>query len=343
MLNIFATPSVIQCAGDEINEVLRAKGKTCLLIGPEKILEKHAGIFKKAFKRITKIYAGFNGECCDDEINRILEISKPHRTGFIAGFGGGKAIDTAKNVSAKIEIPLIVIPTSASNCAAFTSHSMIYSSAGQFLRKESHFKCPDELILIREILVSQPKNLLAGGMADATAKYYERTFGRWKDADEAFQEFSKEILKFIFTKGIRTFKEYKEEDVLKASKINILHTGLISLFGGREFHSSLGHAIANGLTQITPEKPELRNVLHGELVGIGILTALFLLKRTDELLALRDLFFKMGIFNTFHGCGEIEDNLLRNAAEYAIKSEPLFKIHKIEVVDIVLAIKSLKL
>lgn len=343
MLNIFATPSVIQCAGNEINEVLRAKGKTCLLIGPGKILEKHTGIFQKAFKRIAKIYAGFNGESCVDEINRILKMSKPHRTGFIVGFGGGKAIDTAKNVSAKVGIPLIVIPTSASTCAAFTSHSMIYSSKGQFLRKEPHFKCPDEIVLIREILVSQPRNLLAGGMADATAKYYERTFGRGENADEAFREFSKEILRFIFTKGIRTFKEYKNEDVLKASKINILHTGLISVFGGREFRSSLGHAVANGLTQITPEKPELRNVLHGELVGIGILTALFLLKRTDELLALRDLFFKMGVLNSFHECGEIEDTLLGDAAEHTIKSEPLFKTHKIKAVDIVLAVKSLKL
>jgi len=343
MLNIFATPSVIQCEGEEINEVLRAKGKTCLLTGPEKILEKHSGIFKNAFKRIAKIYTGFNGECCNDEINRILKMSKPHRNDFIAGFGGGKAIDTAKSISAKTGIPLIVIPTSASTCAAFTSHSMLYSTAGQLLRKEQHLKCPAQIILIREILVSQPRNLLSGGMADATAKYYERTFRRGKNADEAFREFSKEILRFIFTKGIRTFKEYKKEDVLKASKINILHTGLISLFGGQEFHSSLGHAVANGLTQITPEKPELRNVLHGELVGIGILTALFLLKRTDELLALRDLFFKMGVLNSFHECGEIEDNLLRTAAEYAIKSEPLFKAHKIKAVDIVCAVKSLKL
>ncbi|MFH1352483.1 MAG: iron-containing alcohol dehydrogenase [bacterium] len=342
MRNIFTPPSVLQCTEDELNEILRTGGKTCLLIGPERIFENHAGIFKKAFGRITKIYAGFNGECCDSEIERIIKTSNPHRIDFIAAFGGGKAIDAAKSAAAKTKLPLTVIPTSASSCAAFTSHSVIYSGEGRFLREDKHFKCPDQLILVREILTDQPKRFLAGGMADAAAKYYESTFGGKKETG-IFYEFSKEILKNIFTEGPRVLDNYKKNDVLKISEMNILHTGIISAFGGKQFRSSLAHAIANGFTQITPEKPRLRNVLHGELVGIGILTALFLLKRTDELISLRDLFFRMNIFGAFSECGEIEDALLEKVSQFAVKSEPLFEKHKIDAVDIKGAVKALRL
>ncbi|MFH1958287.1 MAG: iron-containing alcohol dehydrogenase [bacterium] len=348
MLNIFTPPAVLQCAEDELNEILRQGGKTCLLIGPERIFENYAGIFKKAFGRITKIYAGFNGECCDGEIERIIKTSGPHRIDFIAAFGGGKAIDAAKSAAAKTKLPLTVIPTSGATCSAFTSHSVIYSGEGRFIREDKHFKCPDRLILVREILTDQPKRLLAGGMADAAAKYYESTFGEKKESG-IFYEFSKEILKTIFTEGPRALEEKgdvlnkinEKEKVLKISEMNILHTGIVSAFGGKQFRSSLAHAIANGFTQITPEKPRIRNVLHGELVGIGILTALFLLKRTDELISLRDLFFRMNIFGAFGECGEIEDTLLEKVSQFAVKSEPLFEKHKIDAVDIKGAVKVL--
>jgi len=342
MLNIFTPPSIVQCTEHELNEILRSRGKTCLLIGPESIFENYAEIFKRGFGKITKIYAGFNGECCDSEVKRIIKTSEPHKIDFITAFGGGKAIDTAKSVSAKTKLPLTVIPASAATCAAFTSHSVIYSGEGRFLREDRHFKCPDQIILVREILTLQPKRLLASGMADAAAKYYESTFGVKREAG-IFYEFSKEILKHIFTAGPRALNNDKKNDILKTSEVNILHTGIISAFGGKQFRSSLAHAIANGFTQIIPEKPGIGNVLHGELVGLGILTALFLLRRTDELISLRDLFFRMNVFGAFHECGEIDDTLLEKVSLFAVKSQPLFKKHKIDAVALAGAVKALRL
>ncbi|MCD6413445.1 MAG: iron-containing alcohol dehydrogenase [Elusimicrobia bacterium] len=339
----FCPREIVECETGQLPEILGNKGKKTLLIGDREVYEKYRKTFEKSLKKTAKISAGFQGECCEETIGKSTSLAKAHKVDFILAFGGGKAIDTAKSVSEKTGIPLAALPASAATCAAFTSHSVIYSQSGKFLYEEKHEKSPETLILAKEFLISQPKRLLASGMSDAAAKYYEFTFSNEPENDAIFVEFSKEILTEIYTRGKRTYKKFESEDVYRISRINIIHTGIISAFGGKEFRSSLAHAIANGLTQIIPRKPELRNVLHGELVGIGMCCGLFLLGRTDELLFLRRFLEETGVFEAFRKTGKIPENDLAEAAEFAIESESGFSRLKFTAEDIVYSLKSLKL
>jgi glycerol dehydrogenase len=66
----------------------------------------------------------FRGECCEDELARLSAIVTQKDVDVLVGMGGGKTIDTAKIVADRTDIPVIVIPTIASNeapCAGVRS------------------------------------------------------------------------------------------------------------------------------------------------------------------------------------------------------------------------------
>ncbi|MDQ1280008.1 MAG: glycerol dehydrogenase [Thermoproteota archaeon] len=65
-----------------------------------KALEKHH--FFKVLRSVELNYVQelFNGECCDDEIERFCRIASDSSCNLIVGAGGGKALDTAKAIGA---------------------------------------------------------------------------------------------------------------------------------------------------------------------------------------------------------------------------------------------------
>ena len=197
--NEILTPGrIVECAAGGLREIFRESGKSCLLIGPGEVYEKHLSIFKNALKKTTVVYPGFGGECSEKEIKRLCRQAEARSCEFIAAFGGGKAMDAAKSAASKINLPLLAVPTSAATCASFTSHSVIHGEDGNFLYEEKHGITPDVLILAEEILSVQPPRFLASGAADACAKYYEFTFGNSEERNPYF-EFSKELLKQYFS------------------------------------------------------------------------------------------------------------------------------------------------
>jgi len=343
MIETFVPPRVIECGGENLREIFKTFGKNCLLIGPEEVYEKNADIFKSALAKITVIYPGFSGEASEEEIKRLLRSSTAGKSEFIAAFGGGKAMDAAKSVSAKTGLPLIALPTSASTCASFTSHSVIYAEDGRFLYEEKHFTTAKVLILVAEILAAEPARLIASGIADACAKYYEFTFANNASSLSPYFDLSKELIKRYFSYA-PFLKTNDERKIMEICRLNIITTGLISAFGGKEFRSSLAHATANGITQIFPAHPALRKLLHGELVGLGILASLFSLRRIDELITLRNFFESIGLFKELNSQTiKLEENDFLAASNYAVKSEPLFEKMNINPEDTARALNSLKL
>ncbi|MBU4134545.1 iron-containing alcohol dehydrogenase, partial [bacterium] len=217
---------IVQCKSGELAEVLKDEGKKCFITGPKSVYEIHGGLINAALGKRAKIYAGFNGECCEKEIARLSAAVKMHKSDFILSFGGGKAMDTSKSVAAKTGIRLIVLPTSASTCAAFTSHSVIYGEKGNFVGEDKHFKCSDTLILAEEILESAPKRLLFSGIADACAKYYEFTFNGGDAKENSFAAPACDMLKRFFMGVSAAKKSSESEIILSLSRLCIVNTGL---------------------------------------------------------------------------------------------------------------------
>src|ERR1700730_13307816 len=59
----------------------------------------------------------FQGECSDEEIERLSGKAKEVNAKVIVGVGGGKALDTSKAVAHHLGLPLAIMPTLAFNDA----------------------------------------------------------------------------------------------------------------------------------------------------------------------------------------------------------------------------------
>lgn len=127
--------------GDEALKVLPEEvlrhGKNALLISDKSVSDLADGIVKDATQKKLKItQVTFGGECCDQEINRFKDIFARLSAELIIGFGGGKALDTAKAVGFSMGCKVILVPSIASTDAPCSALSVIYAKTGEFERYE---------------------------------------------------------------------------------------------------------------------------------------------------------------------------------------------------------------
>lgn len=119
----------------------------------------------------TVTRAEFGGEITNDEINRISGLGK--ESDFIVGLGGGKTSDTAKAVGNQLNIPIAIIPTTASTDAPCSALSVIYSPSGEFERYWFFDVNPDIVLVDTGVIARAPPRFLAAGIGDAFATNIE--------------------------------------------------------------------------------------------------------------------------------------------------------------------------
>ena len=128
------------------------------------------------------MFEQFNGECSQQEIDRLQAICQSAGVDVLIGIGGGKTLDTAKAVSHFAKIPVIIVPTIASTDAPTSALSVIYTPEGEFSSYLFLPKNPDMVMMDSKIIAGAPVRLLVAGMGDALSTYFEaranRTSGR---------------------------------------------------------------------------------------------------------------------------------------------------------------------
>src|SRR5690606_25096017 len=103
-----------------------------LLIHGQQSLDA-ASPFLPNFDHIQVHYEKYHGECSKSEIERMAQIAIDQRCEVIIGLGGGKIMDLAKAAAAKNHMRVVLLPTLASTCAAWTPLSVIYTDNGDYL------------------------------------------------------------------------------------------------------------------------------------------------------------------------------------------------------------------
>lgn len=250
--------------------------------------------------KLAHVIAKFGGECCHTEINRLQALAiKEHCTAII-GIGGGKTLDTAKAVAYYTEHPVIIVPTIASTDAPCSALSVIYSDEGAFDAYLLLRRNPDIVLVDTQIVAQAPKRLLAAGIGDAMATYFEaRACYRSQKATVAgglCTETALTLAQLCYTtlldQGYKAMLAVDQKVVTDAVERIIEANTYLSGVGFESGGLAAAHAIHNGLTQIA----DCHHFYHGEKVAFGALAQLLLENAsTDEIDTVCQLCVQVGL------------------------------------------------
>ena len=115
----------------------------------------------------------FNGECSRTEIERVKNIAEQNGAKAVIGVGGGKTLDAAKAVAYYAGLPVVVCPTIASTDAPCSALSVIYTDDGEFESYLFFPNNPERVLVDTEVVANAPVRLLAAGIGDALATWFE--------------------------------------------------------------------------------------------------------------------------------------------------------------------------
>ena len=190
----------------------------------------------------------------------------------VYGIGGGLAIDTAKFVAAANNVPLIALPTILSTDAFLTDATGVREAG---CVRYLPTKTPDTVIVDMEVLCNAPASLRASGAADvlsiATAMW------DWQEAEKLGENPANErvtpqavdigsaLLQALLANA-RDIGSGTPEGLTLLLDLLCMEVQLCNLCGHSRLEEGSEHyftyALENRLTA---------PVLHGELVGLGIL------------------------------------------------------------------------
>ena len=224
--------------------------------------------------------APFGGECSQNEINRLQDVANSAKCSAILGIGGGKTLDTAKALAHFMNLPVAIVPTIASTDAPCSALSVLYTDDGEFDRYLMLPHNPNMVIVDTKIVAGAPARLLAAGIGDALATWFEaRACSRSGATTMAGGQCTQAALA-LAELCYNTLIEEGEKAMLAAEQ-HVVTPALERIIEANTYLSGVGfesgglaaaHAIHNGLTAI----PDAHHYYHGEKVAFGTLTQLVL-------------------------------------------------------------------
>ena len=239
-----------------------------------------------AAENIQYLLVEFQGECCHSEIERVMQLAVANQCMAILGIGGGKTIDTAKAVGFYAKYPTVVSPTVASSDAPCSALSVIYSDTGVF---DSYLFLPNNpnvVIIDIQLVANAPSRLLAAGMGDALATWFEARACHRSGAKTMSGELSaaaalhlaKHCFDTLMAEGRKAMIAVQNKVVTPAVEKIVEANTYLSGVGFESGGLAAAHAVHNGLTILD----DTHKYLHGEKVAYGVITQLILENVSDD-------------------------------------------------------------
>jgi len=277
--------SILEKSGDYI----RVWGKKALICGGKRALEASRKQLTHSLKSAGISWEEhiFTGECCDENIECVVEKLKQCKADVLIGAGGGKCLDTAKAAAGACTIPVVCIPTIAATCSATTAQSVVYSKTGIFERVIFLSSNPQLALVDPDIIAGAPVQYLQAGILDSLAKWFEgRTVFKGIKTPDIYTSSAMCLSKLLYDemkkKAVQAIESVKENRVsdplIHVIDLVVYLTGVIQGMGHETLRGGVAHAVHNGLTLIE----ESHALLHGIKVGYGIMVQLVLEKVSQK-------------------------------------------------------------
>ncbi len=106
-------------------------------------------------------------------IDRLADECQDVSPAVVIGFGGGKALDSAKALSVRLNVPVITVPTIASNDSPTSSAIAMYDDNHHLVSVDMMAANPHTVLVDTELISQAPPHFLRSGIGDAVAKVFE--------------------------------------------------------------------------------------------------------------------------------------------------------------------------
>ena len=310
-IRVQASPSYYACEPGIFERLeplmIEGKVKNGLMIHGSLSL-KSAQKYLPSFEQVDMQYERYRGECSNREIERVSSVAYEKRSDVIIGLGGGKVMDLAKAVANHLDLPVILLPTLASTCAAWTPLSVIYTDNGDYLKYKPYIKNPWIVLVEPAIIAQSPASYLRAGIGDTLAKWYEAK-ALTKQLDQKrvpvlmslrAASLCKELILSESEKAIASLQEETvTHSLLTILESSILAGGLVGGLGDEYGRIAAAHSVHNALTQFS----ETHAFLHGEKVAYGILVQVAIEKDFTELETLRTFYKTIALPSSLEDLG----------------------------------------
>lgn len=258
-------------------------GNACVIIDGFLYQDLNARLEKAYAESDAKFVSiSFNGECCEEEVERIGKIARENGAAVIVGAGGGKTMDSAKICADEMGLPVIIAPSSASTDAPVSEIAVVYKPDGEYIGSRKMKKNADLVLVDTEIIVKAPRRLFVAGMGDALATWLEAQACECSDSPnyigsgmrrcKAGMAIAKASWDILFEDGEKALMALDSGVVTEAFENVVEANTLLSGLGFLNTGLATAHGIHSGLTVL----PETHKYLHGEKVAFGIVCQMVL-------------------------------------------------------------------
>lgn len=282
----------------EIPQVLKSYHvRSVALIGGERALASSADqvleILEANGYEVTGQFI-YGTDSTQSNIDKLVANPDVARADIIFGFGGGRALDTAKMVAHELGKDIMTFPTICSNCSSGTAIAVIYKDDHSLL-KYGYPETPVHIFINTKVIAEAPVKYFWAGIGDGISKApeveraayeYEQRGGVLShtgvlgravalSSKDAFYEYGQE--------GLKDVENHKPSKAVEEIALAILvSTGYASNLVNQPdfyFNSCHAHAFYNGTTVVKREGEHL----HGAVVSFGVMVLHAYFGETEEL------------------------------------------------------------
>ncbi|WP_339764744.1 glycerol dehydrogenase [uncultured Hoeflea sp.] len=319
---------------NNIGELVTVHGRKPLIVADAFVRTTYGEALADSLKSadIEPVFFPFAGECSPGAIGSAVKHARDTGCDFVIGFGGGKAIDTAKAVKIEIGFPVVVVPTIASNDSPTSRLAITYEDDGRFIGPRFMTANPEAILVDTGIIVQAPVRFFVAGIADALVTKFEAEQCAASGRDNFFSGRPTEaaiclaghcydvVRKF----GVQAVTDVQQKTVTEAVEKVVEANTLLSGLGFEGCGVAAAHAIGLALGDLE----SLRGILHGEEVAIGLIAQLVMEGRDTAFVHdILDFYTAIGLPASLveAGAENIGESELRPLAEFIAR--PQSRIH----------------
>jgi len=275
---------------DGIGEELKKRGSGTPIIITSMGMVKRGGFFKlmdliRKKELSPLVFNEVEPEPSIETVEECLRRAKENGCDLAIGFGGGSVMDVAKKVAMDLDLPKIMIPTTAGTGSEVTHESVLKVEGGKRAFVDKRLTA-DVAVVDPSLMMTMSKRLVASSGMDALAH-----------AVESYEcKKSNELTRALAHRAYLLIKDNIRK-AISHDENAISNMALASLMAGMAFGNS-GTALCHALTYPLSNK----GIPHGESVAIMLPPALeFNNFEKGVILEVRKIIKDVGLPTSFEG------------------------------------------